>query len=319
LVWRGGRGEDVSSRRARLPALAVALLVASCLVLVAYRVPSLPFFYPIGLRVLRRFLGRPYPQFLLGEYGSGWLHYFLVTLLVKTPLALLAGAGLGAAALARARALAQPALALAVLPGAALLVLASLSRYGIGVRHVLPVLPALAVVAAAAVRWAGPRVRVLATLAALALGAVPRDGIAYGNLLARAAGGLQNVVSDSSVDWGEDVPLLVDWRQRNPEGSLAAAVVCPVPFTYLGLAAIPLPGTTTQPGPRPASLPDDLRFVAISTMDLHGTLLPDHDRYALFRRRAPVAVLGGTIRVYDVASDLEARRRLTEIVANAGR
>lgn len=210
---------------------------------------------------------------------------------MKVPVPTLLAAGAGVVALVRTgrRSLA-PAFALLVLPVAALFVTASATRFDIGIRHVLPVVPALALAAAGAILpWRG-RIQALAPAVLVALLAPSlRGGVAFGNGLVRLAGGIDAVLSDSNVDWGEDVPRLVEWRRANPEGTLAAAVFAPLP------------------------LPWYVRWFAISVLDLQGTMLPDHGRYALFRTRRAVAAPGGTIRVYDVSADPEARAALEEI------
>lgn len=311
-----GDGAPLRERlRARAGPLATALGIALLLLLAAFRFPAVPWFYPVGLRLTRKLVEGGYPSFLLGEYGRGWLSYFVVAVLVKVPVPTLLAAGAGAVALVRAgrRALA-PAFALLALPVAALFATASATRFDIGIRHVLPVVPALALAAAGAILpWHG-RVRAF-TIAALVALLAPslQGGVAFGNALARLAGGIDAVLSDSNVDWGEDVPRLVEWRRANPEGTLAAALFAPLPLPWYGLDAIELPGTTVHAPRRRDPLPADLRWFAISVLDLQGTMLRDHDRYALFRTRRPVAAPGGTIRVFDVSADPEARAALEEI------
>lgn len=314
LVWPGNDGGTFLERiNSRAAALAIAIGAASVLVLAAYRVPSHSWYWPIGLKLMRRLVAGGYPSFLLGEYGRGWLHYFLVATLVKVPLPAL-GAALagGVIALRRGRAL-PPALPLVVLPAVGLFAVASLSRYDLGIRHVLPIVPALSLLAGFAILTLRPFLRVTAVLTTVVYMLSLGDGIPYGNGLAHLAGGIDRVLSNSNVDWGEDVPLLAKWREAHREGTWAAAVVSPLPLSASGLDAIELPGTTPHAPPGQGPLPADLRWVAISTMDLQGTLFPDHDRYALFQSRKPAAMVGETIRVFDLSGDPDARRRLDEI------
>jgi hypothetical protein len=313
-VWPGtDGGTSVERMKRRAKALAVALGVAGILVLAAYRVPSHAWYWPIGLKLTHRLVAGGYPSFLLGEYGRGWLHYFLVATLVKVPLPTLGTALAGVVIALRRWRRVSPALPLIVLPAAGLFAAASLSRYDLGIRHVLVVIPALSLLGGLAIATLRPTLRAAAVLATVAYLLTLGDGIPYGNQLARLAGGLDRVLSDSNVDWGEDVPLLARWRAAHREGEWAAAVVSPLPLSAWGLDAIELPGTTPHAPPGQGSLPPDLRWVAISTMDLQGTLFVDHDRYALFRSRTPAATVGETIRVFDLAGDPEARRHLDEI------
>ncbi|MGE5347588.1 MAG: hypothetical protein ACM3JH_16680, partial [Acidithiobacillales bacterium] len=314
LVWPGNYGGALVERiRCRAAALAIALGAASVVVLAAYRVPSHSWYWPIGLKLVRKMVAGGYPSFLLGEYGRGWLHYFLVATLVKIPLLPLGAALAGGVIALRCRRAVPPALPLVLLPAVGLFAAASLSRYDLGFRHVLPIVPAFSLLAGFAISRLRPFLRAAAVFASVVYMLTLGDGIPYGNELARLGGGIDRILSDSNVDWGEDVPLLAEWRAAHREGAWAAAVVSPLPLSASGLDAIELPGTTPHAPAGRRPLPPDLRWVAISTMDLQGTLFPDHDRYALFRSRKPAAVVGETIRVFDLSGDPEGRRRLDEI------
>jgi 4-amino-4-deoxy-L-arabinose transferase-like glycosyltransferase len=162
-----------------------------------------------------------HPSYLLGAWSmKGFAGYYAVGLLVKTPLPeLLLAVGGGAFVLRRApRVQAARVLAPAV-AAMTLLLVVSPSRINIGVRHVLPVFPLLAIVAGTALatlatglcrssraRAAGVGLAAGLTgwLVAASLGVHP-DYLAYFNESVGDRGDL--VLLDSDLDWGQDL-----WR-----------------------------------------------------------------------------------------------------------
>ena len=136
-----------------------------------------------------------------------------MALAVKTPLAFLALAGTGAVLAFRKefRRLCIPlAFALAILAAS------MFSRIDIGLRHILPIYIALAVVAgcaaielskrAATQKWPGAVLAILCFwLAASSLASHP-DYIPYFNEL--AGGHPEDILVDSDLDWGQDMKRL---------------------------------------------------------------------------------------------------------------
>ena len=177
------------------------------------------------------------PAFLFGERSaSGWLCYYPVALLVKTPLPLLLVATLGAAAAARElvrRTTAEPAAVLAAM--IAVLLVATIAGEDSGVRLVLPVfamLPLLGTIAALELWEASGRsvpmrrlVRgtVVATIVAsliVPLRAHP-DYLAYFNPIAGDRPEL--ILVDSNLDWGQDLYRLGAVMKRMRIDSVAIA------------------------------------------------------------------------------------------------
>ena len=142
--------------------------------------------------------------YLFGETSShGWWFYFPVALAVKTPIVfLLLSLASPFIIASRGRNWLAPFLA------AAAIVVASLfTTINIGVRHVLPVYPLLAVSCgcALAVLWSRYRVAVLLILAVevfVSARAHP-DYLAYFNALAGREP--HRVLTDSNLDWGQDL------------------------------------------------------------------------------------------------------------------
>lgn len=168
-----------------------------------------------GVRELAGFAESGEPSFFLGQinpYGS-WA-FFPVLILVKSPIPFLLAIGMGAATLIRRRR--RDWRRMAPLLGAVAIVASVMpSTINIGLRHILPVFPLLAIVAATGLGRLlaappAPRHIVIAGLLlswqiAEAAAAAP-DYLPYFNEL--ALGRPERIAVGSDLDWGQDVRRL---------------------------------------------------------------------------------------------------------------
>lgn len=161
--------------------------------------------------------------YFLGQTSDeGWPAYFVVAIALKWPLPLLLLAGAGAALVARRR---DPAHVLAALafgiPAVVLGVLLSRARLDLGVRYLLPALPAailLATEGALGLCRSRPGRVVAAVLIAWQVAGAVRthpDHLAFFNEAASGTGGGATALADSNLDWGQDLPALHDWMREN--------------------------------------------------------------------------------------------------------
>ena len=277
-------------------------------------------------------------DFLLGEASNqGWWYYFPVALAVKTPLPLLLLGLIGLVTIARRHRWRQMSV-LWVLP----LLFLGLGLTGIltiGYRHILPAIPCLILLAGLvatpsqpaldktarhdAVEFAPPVRRSVTQITPVQWGA---SALIAGLLIWLAAGSLRiwphqeaffnelagdwynwsNLLVDSNLDWGQDLPALRE--------TMAAMGIDEVNLAYFGKAA------PEQYGVRYRPLPSYLRFVegmelnaynpyqpepgwyAISASSLRlGLFQPETvDLYAFFRGRRPDARAGYSIYLYNV-------------------
>jgi hypothetical protein len=184
--------------------------------------------------------------FLNGEYSvAGWRHYFPYCFAVKTPLALFGVLVLAAmgwrnndvhsrdGGVGQAGRLPHGVVPLAVLLGVCLLA-ALKSTFNIGYRHILPVYPALYVLAGAAGCWLTSDRRVMRVAVVGLLGLFAADSLAayphylaYFNGLVPRGEGYQHLV-DSNLDWGQDLPGLAKWLAANSQDEE------PVYLSYFG-------------------------------------------------------------------------------------
>ncbi len=254
---------------------------------------------------------------------TGWYHYFAVLLPLKLPLGLIAAALLSALT---GRADRVPRASLFVVPPLAFFALASLARVDLGARVVLPVIPFVCVLAAglcargspphsescsarfarcgffiAAVVWAG-------------VSAVRTDPfpVSYFNEVAGGPRGAMRFVADSNLDWGQGLPALRDYlRAEELDRVYLSYFGTDRPEAY-GIRFQPLPtyGRVGDPGGEviPADVPRHV--VVVSANNLLGIYLRDPDTFAFLRAKEPVAVLAGSLFVYDLDWDPAALARV---------
>jgi hypothetical protein len=256
--------------------------------------------------------------FFLGETSSrGWLAYFPVALAIKTPLATLAFALIGLIAVRGKR-----NVVFLLVPPAIYFAAMVQGRVDLGVRIILPVLPFLLVAAGrvpSLCRRLGPIIAVVGiTLTAWSSLATAPHQLAYFNKLIGGPDQGHRYLGDSNLDWGQDLEGLRDYLQKqgNPVIYLAyfgtaRAEAYGIRYRYLdpGARFIDLPKSTPEETPR---------FLVISVTTHQGIYLKDHETlYRWLDSRKPVAIIGHSIEIYDLANDPDARQRLEQLVAAA--
>lgn len=202
-----------------------------------------------------------FPSYLFGSWSStGWVTYYLVALLFKSPLPFL---GLLVVA-GSCRRLTEGREALVWVPLVVLLgAFSLLSRVEYGIRYVLPVLPLACIWAGRLARDFAAQPRFVRTAAAIllaiyplsVLGATP-DTLAYFNVLAGGRG--DRILLDSNFDWGQGLERLRRAMERRGLASIPLAYFGHVDPALYGVRATPLvPGSSTG-------------YVAVSANLVHG-------------------------------------------------
>ena len=211
--------------RARLPWLGAAAFLGLLVIWAGYRfsfgkaiwIPSpvpFPELFP-GIREVIRHNSHGHIAYFLGEVSeSGWWIFFPTLLAVKLPIAALALIGVG---LWR-----RPGVSggwpfwIVTSTAAAILLVVIPARINIGLRHILPMFPFLAVIGAVGLLWlaeqASQSQAALGTVAVLtlwlcisSLTAHP-DYLAYFNAFAGSEP--ERIVVESDLDWGQDIKRL---------------------------------------------------------------------------------------------------------------
>ena len=234
--------------------------------------------------------------YLLGNYSThGWWYFFPIAIAVKTPIPLLVlGIGGIAATIKRAVATADwhvlaPAAAIS-----AILAVAMIVRINIGVRHVLPIYPLLAMVAAYALveiwdssRWRGAGRALAAALVVWQVGTSARahpDYLAYFNEFAGSRP--ERILLDSDLDWGQDLLRLADTVRVRRIPSLSTVYWGTADVTRHGLPNVHL----LQPNERVTG------WVAVSEM-IASRNDPGFAGYRWLNAYSPVARVGKSIRL----------------------
>ncbi|MCM2266801.1 MAG: hypothetical protein NDI60_03400 [Elusimicrobiales bacterium] len=320
-------GDNLRWPRLKLSGLLgyIALYFCVCLltVLVVYKFDIGLYFDGLSETLSRLDKGRS--SFAMGRYtleGVWW--YFPAALALKTPLLVLLGALAGVwLAVKNFR---KDYLWL-LLPPAVYFAVSLTAKVQIGYRHIMPVMPFLAVLAGLALarllevrKGAWAAAGLLALTAASVLRAQPFY-LAYFNELAGGPAGGYKYFVDSNLDWGQDLPGVA--RYLGGRGDP------PVILSYFGVARpesykidyVPL-GIVSNvelegKGAEVCAMKETL--LAVSATNLQGTYYPDKQTFAWLKERKPVFTAGYSIFIYDLSKDRQGLEKLAELFDREGR
>jgi hypothetical protein len=246
-----------------------------------------------GLGQLFQHNERGHKAYLFGRVNPfGWWYYFPVALAVKTPVPflILALAGCLSMVVEGLRRRSWRVLSPAVF-AAVILVVSMTSNINIGVRHILPIFPLLAVAAGCGARsivglfgnrWkGGVLVAVLLSWHFLVTTLAHPDYLAYFN---GAAGSRPELIlNDSNLDWGQDLERLADELQKRGIEEISLAYFGDASPSKHGLKGVNnLPPDTSTTG-----------WIAISSFKLHV-----RTGYEWLKTYTPEALVGRSIHLY---------------------
>ena len=275
---------------------------------IAYAVAEAPFIpapaFFQGLAKVRFKESTGHKSYLLGRVRqTGWWYFFPVALAVKSTVPLLILAIVGSIYLVRSAWVGQSDwTCVAPLTAALTILMICLpSHINIGVRHILPIYPLLAIIAGvggwrlwsmARPKYAGPVVVcvVLVWQLVASIRAHP-DYLAYFNELAGRHP--ENILIDSDLDWGQDLlRLAAVLRQKQ---------VDQVSIAYAGSAKLDLNDFGLPPFDLLAPHQRATGWIAISLLDLKtGGFAQPNDSYSWLEAYQPVGRAGKSIWLYYV-------------------
>jgi 4-amino-4-deoxy-L-arabinose transferase-like glycosyltransferase len=265
------------------------------------------------------------PAFLLGQYSdSGFAGYFPVAFSVKTPIVLLILIAVAAVVLLYQRPTRARAMFLLV-AAVAFFTLTMFSALNIGYRHALPALPYLLVLAAGLAHWqqggVGASARALWGQPArtwIAVGGVAILLVTtlwihphYLSYFNRIGGGPQSgykVLTDSNIDWGQDLIRLKAWMVANDVPAVNLAWFGTADPAHYDIAYTPLPGLGRDeffrrwwdvPFNRLVPEPG-VYAISVSNLAEMPLRLDEKTVFAWFRDHPPDARIGYSILIYDL-------------------
>jgi Dolichyl-phosphate-mannose-protein mannosyltransferase len=271
-----------------------------------------------GLAALRDMQANGQKGYLLGQIRlTGWWYFFPVALVVKTPLPFLILIFVGIFYLGKAGWLERNWILVAPVAAAlALLLVCMPSHINIGLRHILPIYPFLALIGGvgACRLWSGARpkyVRPAVVLILLAwqltssIRAHP-DYLAYFNELAGQHP--ERILIDSDLDWGQDLfRLSAALRQRHVEEVSIAYEGSP----DLDLHQFGLPSFHILIPHEPT---DGWIAISLKSLKTGGFGFPN-DSFWWLESYKPVCLVGRSIRLYDVprSARVETEQRVSNV------
>jgi 4-amino-4-deoxy-L-arabinose transferase-like glycosyltransferase len=268
-------------------------------------------------------------SFFLGAYSrEGWWHYFIVAFLIKTPVGTLL---LIIASLVLYRAgkpLGGREILFLLVPPLLIFLLTARAKIYIGLRHILPVYPFLFLLASRLATFSTTR-RVLPIAAIggtllLIAGSVLRVAphqLAYFNEL---VGGPENgyrYLSDSNLDWGQDLKGVKAYMDKENLEVIYLSYFGSASPSYYGIRYQHAPGSWLWEWPprrEKISRPERREILAISVYNLQDVASPDDPLYRWLWTRTPIAKIGYSIFIYDLTGRPDDLHRLKDTYRKAG-
>jgi hypothetical protein len=269
------------------------------------------------------------PAFFLGKYShEGWWNYFLIVFLIKTPLCTIALVIASLALYKAGSVLRWREVVFLLAPVILFFAVTSQSKLAIGVRHILPVYPFLFVLTArlATIRlhraWLAPLlIGAPALLTAISSLRIAPHQLAYFNEIVGGPEQGYRYLSDSNVDWGQDLQGLKAYMEREQLPIIYLSYFGPAPPSYYGIRHQYVPGTgNLEWSPPGDKVPPGARrkLLAISVYNLQDVSTTDNPLFRWLWTRQPVAKIGYSIFIYDLADDRDGLAELEETYVKAG-
>jgi hypothetical protein len=263
-------------------------------------------------------------NYLLGRRSvSGSPAYFLVAFVLKSPIPFLILLATGALLL-RSSPHRQVVSLWLVFPAVLFFVVASLSDLQIGLRHLMPLFPLLFLIVgeSGARLWRqgglAPRLLlgVLAAWMILEAARTHPHHIAYFNQLIGDPDTAIDYLADSNLDWGQELRHLDEFLSAEGIGGVYLSYFGNADPEAYGIRYLPVYYESSRPRRGDPTL--DLRrepraLLAVSATHIQGVYRPTPEAFAWLAEREPTAILGHSMFLYDLTTDVNAHQRLAAL------
>ena len=144
--------------------------------------------------------------------------------------------------------------------------------------------------------------------------------LAYFNGLVGGPGEGYRYLSDSNLDWGQDLEGLKRYMDKEGLPMVYLSYFGNPPPSAYGIRYQFVPARGHLAPPPPDVMPDDMtrEVLAISVLSLQAVHFQDKNLYRWLYRRRPVAKIGYSIFLYDLTGDAEAHLRLAQVYLKVG-
>jgi hypothetical protein len=263
------------------------------------------------------------PAFFFGEYSwHNWWGYFPLAFLIKTPVGILVIVTISLVFYRSGSPLGYRQALFLVLPVTLIFLAMMQAKTNIGLRHILPVYPFLLVLASrtATLHLRRPSLALLLIGIPLACTAISSLRIAPHQLayFNESVGGPEQgyrYLSDSNLDWGQDLKGLKAYIEREKLPIIYLSYFGTAPPAYYGIRYQDVASKGTLGPPPPEKVPADAprKILAISAYNLQDVSKADNPLFQWLWTRRPIEKIGYSIFVYDLTNDQEGIIKLEEI------
>ena len=253
------------------------------------------------------------PAFFLGEYSwHNWWGYFPVAFLIKTPMGSLVLITISLVFYRAGSPLGYRQALFLVLPVILIFLPMTQAKTNIGLRHILPVYPFLFILASrmATLRFRRPSLALLLigiplTWTSISSLRIAPHQLAYFN---ESVGGPEQgyrYLSDSNLDWGQDLKELKAYMEKEKLPMIYLSYFGTAPPSYYGIRYQDVASKGTLTPPPAEKVPDNAprKIFAISVYNLQDVSNSSNPLFRWLRLREPIAKIGYSIFVYDLTND----------------
>ena len=219
---------------------------------IGYHFTFSPFLYLEGLQNIYANANEGYQFYLFGNISEQpFWYYYIVALLIKTPVATLLLLGVATITFIRNTSDNKNAIFL-LLPALLILTVSCFDKSNLGYRRILPALPFLLLFCAQALATAPStfRKKLVATLFFFTLLESVSIYPHHLSFFNQAVGGPTQgpyLLDDSNIDWGQDLPGLAKWQHQHPQAKpMKQMYFGSLPPKLYGVDAEQLPLNTNQ-------------------------------------------------------------------------